>query len=123
MFGHVSDEENKQNKGRGGHIGLTPGFVKSSESDRKWVGGASPVHKHGGRVGPCALQVGHGVPLVDAALLRGDAALVEGHPRESDAPWEVVESAGHLACFVEDLQGGPAEAKREKRKRVLQLSF
>lgn len=75
------------------------------------LGGASPVHKHGGRVGPRALQVGHGVPLVDAALLRGDAALVEGHPREGDAPWEVVEAAGHLACLVEDLQGRPAEGQ------------
>lgn len=72
---------------------------------------ASPVHKHGGRVGTCALQVSHGVPLVDAALLRGDAALVEGHPRESDAPWEVVEAAGYLACLVEDLQGRPVEAR------------
>lgn len=83
------------------------------------MGGTSPVHKHGGRVGPRALQVGHGVPLVDAALLRGDAALVEGHPRESDAAWEVVEAAGHLACLVEDLQGRPVEA--QSMQRLLEL--
>lgn len=53
----------------------------------------SPVYEHGGRVGPDGLQVGHCVPLVDVALLRVAAALVERHPRESDAPREVVESA------------------------------
>lgn len=53
---------------------------------------ASPVDEHGGRVGPGGLQVSHSVPLIDAALLRGDAALIEGHPRESNATWEVVEA-------------------------------
>lgn len=57
------------------------------------AGSTSPVDEHGGRVGPGRLQVGHGVPLVDAALLRVDAALVEGHPGESNAPGEVVEPA------------------------------
>lgn len=71
----------------------------------------SPVDKHGGRVRPGGLQVGHGIPLIDAALLWGDAALIEGHPSESNATWEVVEPAWHLACFVEDLQGRPAEAQ------------
>lgn len=73
----------------------------------------SPVDEHSGRVGPGGLQVGHSVPLIDAALLWGDAALVEGHPCESNAPWEVVEPAWHLACLVEDLQGRPAEARRK----------
>jgi len=73
-----------------------------------WV---SPVGEHGGRVGPGGVQVGHGVPLIDAALLWGDAALIEGHPRESNPPLEVVEAAGHLARFVEDLQGRPAETR------------
>lgn len=90
--------------------GLTSGVFKRQPIMQELSGRASLVHKHGGRVGPRALQVGHGVPLVDAALLRGDAALVEGHPRESDAPWEVVEAAGHLARLVEDLQGRPVEA-------------
>lgn len=57
------------------------------------AGSTSPVDEHGGRVGSRRLQVGHGVPLVDAALLRVDAALVEGHPGERDAPGEVVEPA------------------------------
>lgn len=74
----------------------------------------SPVDKHGGRVRPGGLQVGHGVPLVDAALLGGDAALVEGHPGEGDAPGEVVEPAGHFARLVEDLQGGPAESAQRR---------
>lgn len=75
------------------------------------AGSASPVDKHGGRVGSGGLQVGHGVPLVDAALLRVDAARVEGHPGEGDAPGEVVEPARHLTCLVEDLQRRPAVAK------------
>lgn len=107
LFGHVRTDETR------GHVGLTPAVIRhmqQSHGEQR----ASPVDEHGGRVGPRGLQVGHGVPLVDAALLRGDAALVEGHPREGDAPWEVVEAAGHLACLVEDLQGRPAEAQRPK---------
>lgn len=77
------------------------------------AGSTPPVDEHGGRFGPGGLQVGHGVPLVDAALLRVDAALVEGHPGESDAPGEVVEPAGHLTCLVEDLQRRPAGAKHQ----------
>lgn len=73
-----------------------------------WYAGYSLVDEHGGRIRPGALQVGHGIPLIDAALLGGDAALVERHPRESNAPWEVVEPTRHLACLMEDLQGGPA---------------
>lgn len=105
LFGHVRIDETR------GHVGLTPSVIRHKQHSYREQG-ASPVDEHGGRVGPRGLQVGHGVPLVDAALLRGDAALVEGHPREGDAPWEVVEAAGHLACLVEDLQGRPAEAQR-----------
>lgn len=77
----------------------------------------SPVYEHGGRVGPDGLQVGHCVPLIDVALLRVDAALIERHPCESDAPWEVVESAWHLTRLVENLQGRPAETPDRKRSK------
>lgn len=67
----------------------------------------SLVDKHGGGVRPQGLQVSHGVPLVDAALLWGDAALIVTHPGEGHSPGEVVVPAGHLTHLVEDLQSRP----------------
>lgn len=77
-----------------------------------WCGGGggaphSLVHKQGRGVGPRGLHVLHGVPLVDAALLGADAALVVGGPDESHAPGEVVVPPCHFAGLVKDLQGRP----------------
>lgn len=49
----------------------------------------------------------HGVPLIDAALLRADAALIVGGPDERYTPGEVVVPSSHFAGLVEDLQGRP----------------
>lgn len=65
------------------------------------------VDKHGRWVWPCCLQVLHGVPLVDAALVWSDAALVVSHPGERHASREVVIPAWHLAYLVQHLQGWP----------------
>lgn len=65
------------------------------------------VHKQGRGVRPCGLQVLHGVPLIDAALIGADAAFVVGSPDESHAPGEVVVSPSHFAGLVKDLQGRP----------------
>lgn len=73
-----------------------------------------PVDEHGRWVGPHGLQVGHSVPLVDAALLGGDTALIEAHPGEGHAPGEVVVPARHLACLMEDLQGRPEATQVEE---------
>ena len=67
----------------------------------------SLVHKQGWGVGPRGLQVLHGVPLVDAALLGADAALVVAGPDQSHAPREVVVPSSHFTGLVKDLQGGP----------------
>lgn len=73
------------------------------------MGEVLPVDEHGRWVGPHGLQVGHSVPLVDAALLGGDTALIEAHPGEGHAPGEVVVPARHIACLMEDLQGRPED--------------
>ena len=65
------------------------------------------VHKQRGGVGPCGLQVLHGIPLIDAALLRADAALIVGGPDERHSSWEVVMPPGHFAGLVKHLQGRP----------------
>lgn len=70
------------------------------------------VHKQRGGVGPRGLQVLHGVPLVDAALLGADAALIVGGPDESYAPREVVVPPGHFTGLVKHLQGRPGERRR-----------
>lgn len=64
----------------------------------------SLVSEHGGRIGPHGLQVLHGVPLVDAALLGGDAALIVARPGERNSTGKVVISPRHLARFVQHLQ-------------------
>ena len=69
--------------------------------------GYSLVCEQGGGVGPRGLEVLHGVPLVDAALLGADAALIVGGPEQRHAPWEVVVPPRHLAGLVQDLQGRP----------------
>lgn len=69
--------------------------------------GHSLVCEQGGGVGPCGLEVLHGIPLVDAALLGADAALVVGGPEQRHAPWEVVVPPRHLTGLVQDLQGRP----------------
>lgn len=83
-------------------------------ADSRWPGvgvgeaaGHLLVHKQGRGVGPRGLQVLHGVPLVDAALVGADAALVVGGPDESHAAGEVVVSSRHFAGLVKDLQGRP----------------
>lgn len=67
----------------------------------------SLVDKQGWGVGPRGLQVLHGVPLVDEALLGADAALIVGGPDERHAPGEVVVPPGHFTGLVKDLQGRP----------------
>lgn len=76
-------------------------------------GAHSLVDKQGGGVGPRGLQVLHGVPLVDAALLGADATLVVGGPEESHTPGEVVVPSCHFAGLVKDLQGGPGVRRAE----------
>lgn len=81
------------------------------------VGEAAPhllVHKQGRGVGPRGLQVLHGVPLVDAALIRADAALIVGGPDERHAPGEVVVSSCHFAGLVKDLQGRPGVRRGDR---------
>lgn len=53
------------------------------------------------------MDVLHGVPLVDADLVRGDLALVVADPGQEQTTGVVVVTAGHLARLVERLQGGP----------------
>lgn len=71
------------------------------------------VHKQCGGVGPRGLQVLHGIPFIDAALLRADAALIVGGPDERHTPWEVVMSPSHFTSLVKHLQGRPG--MREER--------
>lgn len=65
------------------------------------------VDKQGRGVGPRGLQVLHGVPLVDEALLGADAALIVGGPDERHAPGEVVVPSGNFTGLVKHLQGRP----------------
>lgn len=73
----------------------------------------SLVHEQGWGVGPRGLQVLHGVPLVDAALLGADAALVVAGPDQGHAPREVVVPPRHFAGLVKDLQGRPGRGGGE----------
>lgn len=72
------------------------------------------VHKQRGGVGPRGLQVLHGIPLIDAALLRADAALIVGGPDERHSSWEVVMPPGHFAGLVKHLQGRPGRQEGER---------
>lgn len=72
-----------------------------------WVSVHWLVNKHGGRVWPCCLQILHGVPLVDAALIWSNAALIVAHPGESHTSREVVVPAWHLTCLVQHLDSWP----------------
>lgn len=65
------------------------------------------VDKHDGWVRSCGLQVFHGVPLVDAALIWSDAAIIVAYPGKGHSSREVVKSSGHLTNFVQHLQGWP----------------
>lgn len=65
------------------------------------------VNKQGWGVRPSGLQVLHGIPLVDAALLGADTTLIVGGPDESHAPGEVVVPSSHFTGLVKDLQGRP----------------
>lgn len=81
------------------------------------VGEAAPhllVHKQGRGVGSRGLQVLHGVPLVDAALIRADAAVIVGGPDECHATGEVVVSSCHFAGLVKDLQGRPGVRRGDR---------
>lgn len=90
-----------QTRGQGAGSGLGTGTGTEALHSH------SLVREQGGGVGPRGLQVLHGVPLVDAALLGANAALVVGGPEQRHAPGEVVVPACHLAGLVEDLQGRP----------------
>lgn len=46
------------------------------------------------------LHILHGVPLIDAHLVRGDPALIVADPGEEQTTWVVVVTTGHLACFM-----------------------
>lgn len=46
------------------------------------------------------LDILHGIPLVDAVLLRGDVRLVVTNPRQKEASGVVIMAPGHLTCFV-----------------------
>lgn len=46
------------------------------------------------------LHVLHGIPLVDAVLLRGDMGLVVTNPRQKEASWVVIMAPGYLTSFV-----------------------
>lgn len=67
------------------------------------------------------LHILHGVPFVDARLVRGDPALIVANPGEEQAAWEVVVTASHLTCLMERLEGRPVGVENEngdKRERV-----
>lgn len=76
--------------------------------------GYSLVCEQGGGVGPRGFEVLHGIPLVDAALLGADAALVVGGPEQRHAPREVVVPPRHLTGLVQDLQGRPGARGGER---------
>ncbi|TNN36841.1 hypothetical protein EYF80_052993 [Liparis tanakae] len=63
------------------------------------------VCEENGRIGAVRLDVLHGVPLVDADLVGRDAALVVADPGQEQAARVVVVAAGHVARFVERLEG------------------
>lgn len=71
----------------------------------------SQVSEEDWGVGAVRLHVLHGVPLVDADLVGGDAALVVADPGQEQGARVVVVAAGNLAGFVQRLQGRP-EAHR-----------
>lgn len=70
-------------------------------------------------VGTVRLHILHGVPLVDTELVGWDPALVVADPGQKQAAWVVVMAAGHLACFVEWLEGWPeADSEREAESQL-----
>lgn len=79
----------------------------------------SQVCEEDGRIGTVRLDVLHGVPLVDAGLVGGHPALVVADPGQEQAAWVVVVAAGHIARFVERLEGGPeAHSEEEDDKSI-----
>lgn len=76
-------------------LGAKPNF---SNKIQNWL-----VDEEGWRVGAGGLQVLHRVPLVDAALVGADAALVVRGPDQGHPTWEVVVPPSHLTGFVQDL--------------------
>lgn len=62
------------------------------------------------------MDVLHGVPLVDADLVRGDLALVVADPGQEQTAGVVVVTAGHLTRLVERLQGRPGGAQVEREE-------
>lgn len=77
------------------------------------------VREENWRVGTVWLHVLHGVPLVDAGLVGGDPALIVADPGEEQAAWKVVMTTGHLAGFMEWLEGWPVRKKTKKTKTWL----
>lgn len=76
------------------------------------------VREENWRVGTVWLHVLHGVPLVDAGLVGGDPALIVADPGEEQAAWKVVMTTGHLAGFMEWLEGWPVRKKTKKKKNM-----
>lgn len=62
------------------------------------------------------MNVLHGVPLVDARLVRGDPALVVADPGQEQTAGEVVMATSHLTRLVERLQGRPGGAQVEREE-------
>ena len=71
-------------------------------------------------VGAVGEDVLHGIPLVDAELIGGEATLVVADPGQEQAAWVVVVTAGHVAGLVERLQRRPDTQRdtRTGRERV-----
>lgn len=65
------------------------------------------VNKHGRGVGPRRLQVLHCIPLVNAALVWGDAAFIVSHPGERHASRKIIIPTWQFANLVQHLQGWP----------------
>lgn len=70
------------------------------------------VHKQGWGVGSRGLQILHGIPLIDAALLGADAALIVGGPDERHPTREVVVPPCHFTGLVKHLEGRPGGGER-----------
>lgn len=82
------------------------------------------VHKQGWGVGSRGLQILHGIPLIDAALLGADAALIVGGPDERHPTREVVVPPCHFTGLVKHLEGRPGGGERSSGPGtwVLQLA-
>lgn len=69
------------------------------------------------------LDVLHGVPLVDAQLIRGDPTLVVADPGHKQAAWVMVMAASNLTCFVEGLQCRPAADGEDREVVLFMIAF